>query len=49
LPNSKGKVASFGVYAAEDTAFARPVGSAQAEFDAAKKRWIPKKGTVKFT
>ena len=49
LPDSKGKVDRFGVYAAEDTAFARPVGTAQADFDAAKKRWIPKKGTVKFT
>jgi hypothetical protein len=49
LPDSKGKVDRFGVYAAEDTAFARPVGTAQAEFDAGKRRWIPKKGTVKFT
>ena len=48
LPDDKGKVAKFYVYAGTDTAFATALGQADAVFDAAKKRWIPKAGTVKF-
>ena len=33
-------------FAAEDKAFTKVLGKADAEFDAAKRRWLPKKGTV---
>ena len=46
LPDTKGSVAKFLIFAGEDKAFSKPLGKADAEFDAAKKRWLPKKGTV---
>jgi hypothetical protein len=46
MPDTKGSVAKFLIFAAEDKVFTKPLGKADAEFDAAKKRWLPKKGTV---
>jgi hypothetical protein len=48
MPDATGKVSKFYVYAAADKAFATALGQADAVFDAGKKRWIPKAGTVKF-
>jgi hypothetical protein len=46
IPDASGTLDEFGIYELADTAFARRVGKAGAEYDAAKKRWIPKKDSA---
>jgi hypothetical protein len=46
VPDSTGKVANFLIYASDDKTFTKPLGTAEAQYDATKKRWLPKAGTV---
>lgn len=48
LPDATGKVDKFFIYAAADKTFTKKLGTAEAEYDAPKKRWIPKRGTAKL-
>jgi hypothetical protein len=46
VPDTTGKIPLFYVYNIEDKTFTKPIGTVQSEYDAVRKQWIPKKGTV---
>ena len=46
VPDAQGKVSEFLIYKPEDLTFSKPVGRAEAEFDAGKQKWLPKKDSA---